>query len=229
MVNGFHRGGETIRHLWGAELTSGPSDAEQDHLSVGTLEPLWNLLTSRGRSARPTGTSRSATHRPSRSALTAATSAADDRTSAAGRNGSQPASAVRVIASVSPRAPNAVPPDEQQLYGGTQSALSTTLLLWRSSAGADGAPIVEKEHSQLTEQREPFLCPGPDGADACSRARPLKKSDAPPGGRQPAVVRRFKGFGQLAATFLTSGFGSPAGFSVVSCRGESQGVSFDVR
>jgi hypothetical protein len=33
--------------------------------------------------------------------------------------------------------------DEQQLYGGTQSALSTTLLLWRSSAGADGAPIVE--------------------------------------------------------------------------------------
>jgi hypothetical protein len=146
MVNGFHRGGETIRHLWGAELTSGPSDAEQDHLSVGTLEPLWNLLTSRGRSARPTGTSRSATHRPSRSALTAATSAADDRTSAAGRNGSQPASAVRVIASVSPRAPNAVPPDEQQLYGGTQSALSTTLLLWRSSAGADGAPIVEGQH-----------------------------------------------------------------------------------
>jgi hypothetical protein len=93
MVNGFHRGGEAIRHLWGAELTSGPSDAGQDHHSVGTLEPLWNLFTSRGRSARPTGTSRSATHRPSRSALTAATSAADDRTSAAGRNGGQPASA----------------------------------------------------------------------------------------------------------------------------------------
>jgi hypothetical protein len=25
--------------------------------------------------------------------------------------------------------------DDQQLYGGTQSALSTTLLLWKSSAG----------------------------------------------------------------------------------------------
>jgi hypothetical protein len=36
--------------------------------------------------------------------------------------------------------------DEQQLYGGTQSVLSTTLLLWTSSAGADGAPIVEKQH-----------------------------------------------------------------------------------
>jgi hypothetical protein len=35
--------------------------------------------------------------------------------------------------------------DDQQLYGGTQSALSTTLLLWRSSAGADGAPIVEEQ------------------------------------------------------------------------------------
>jgi hypothetical protein len=37
--------------------------------------------------------------------------------------------------------------DDQQLYGGTQSALSTTLLLWRTSAGADGAPIVEKQRS----------------------------------------------------------------------------------
>jgi hypothetical protein len=36
--------------------------------------------------------------------------------------------------------------DDQQLYGGTQSALSTTLLLLRSSAGADGAPIVENQH-----------------------------------------------------------------------------------
>lgn len=44
MLNAFHRGGETIRHLWGAELTSGPSDAGQDHLSVGTLEPLRNLF-----------------------------------------------------------------------------------------------------------------------------------------------------------------------------------------
>jgi hypothetical protein len=37
---------------------------------------------------------------------------------------------------------------DQQLYGGTQSALSTTLLLWRTSAGAEGAPIVEKERSR---------------------------------------------------------------------------------
>jgi hypothetical protein len=35
---------------------------------------------------------------------------------------------------------------DQQLYGGTQSALSTTLLLWRSSVGADGVPIVEEQH-----------------------------------------------------------------------------------
>jgi hypothetical protein len=34
--------------------------------------------------------------------------------------------------------------DEQRLYGGTQSGLSTTLLLWRNSAGVDGAPIVEE-------------------------------------------------------------------------------------
>jgi predicted dithiol-disulfide oxidoreductase (DUF899 family) len=51
MLNVFHRDGEGIRHFWGAELTYGPSDPGQDHRSVGTLEPLWNLfdLTREGR------------------------------------------------------------------------------------------------------------------------------------------------------------------------------------
>jgi predicted dithiol-disulfide oxidoreductase (DUF899 family) len=53
MLNVFHREGQTIRHFWGAELTFGPSDPGQDHRSVGTLEPLWNLfdLTREGRPA----------------------------------------------------------------------------------------------------------------------------------------------------------------------------------
>jgi predicted dithiol-disulfide oxidoreductase (DUF899 family) len=51
MLNVFHRDGQTIRHFWGAELTYAPSDPGQDHRSVGTLEPLWNLfdLTPEGR------------------------------------------------------------------------------------------------------------------------------------------------------------------------------------
>jgi predicted dithiol-disulfide oxidoreductase (DUF899 family) len=51
MLNVFNRDGETIRHFWGAELTYGPEDPGQDHRSVGTLEPLWNLfdLTREGR------------------------------------------------------------------------------------------------------------------------------------------------------------------------------------
>ena len=51
MLNVFHRDGETVSHFWGAELTYGPSDPGQDHRSVGTLEPLWNLfdLTREGR------------------------------------------------------------------------------------------------------------------------------------------------------------------------------------
>jgi predicted dithiol-disulfide oxidoreductase (DUF899 family) len=51
MLNVFHGGGDSIRHFWGAELTYGPSDPGQDHRSVGTLEPLWNLfdLTREGR------------------------------------------------------------------------------------------------------------------------------------------------------------------------------------
>jgi predicted dithiol-disulfide oxidoreductase (DUF899 family) len=51
MLNVFHRDGATIRHFWGAELTFAPMDPGQDHRSVGTLEPLWNLfdLTREGR------------------------------------------------------------------------------------------------------------------------------------------------------------------------------------
>jgi predicted dithiol-disulfide oxidoreductase (DUF899 family) len=51
MLNVFHRDGQTIRHFWGAELTYAPTDPGQDHRSVGTLEPLWNLfdLTPEGR------------------------------------------------------------------------------------------------------------------------------------------------------------------------------------
>jgi predicted dithiol-disulfide oxidoreductase (DUF899 family) len=51
MLNVFHRDGGTIRHFWGAELTYAPADPGQDHRSVGTLEPLWNLfdLTREGR------------------------------------------------------------------------------------------------------------------------------------------------------------------------------------
>jgi predicted dithiol-disulfide oxidoreductase (DUF899 family) len=51
MLNVFHRDGGTIRHFWGAELTFAPADPRQDHRSVGTLEPLWNLfdLTREGR------------------------------------------------------------------------------------------------------------------------------------------------------------------------------------
>jgi hypothetical protein len=87
--------------------------------------------------------------------------------------------------------------DDQQLYGGTQSALSTTLLLWRSSAGVDGAPIVEEEHSafglvrlvrrgrareqataatSLLKRRGPFggRCSG----DALFRA-PLRRGEGP--------------------------------------------------
>jgi hypothetical protein len=34
--------------------------------------------------------------------------------------------------------------DEQQLYGGTQSALATTLLLWTSECEVGGPRFVEK-------------------------------------------------------------------------------------
>jgi predicted dithiol-disulfide oxidoreductase (DUF899 family) len=44
MLNVFHRDGDVIRHFWAAELTYAPTDPGQDHRSVGTLEPLYNLL-----------------------------------------------------------------------------------------------------------------------------------------------------------------------------------------
>jgi predicted dithiol-disulfide oxidoreductase (DUF899 family) len=51
MLNVFEREGEIVRHFWGAELTYAPLDRGQDHRSVGTLEPLWNMfdLTPSGR------------------------------------------------------------------------------------------------------------------------------------------------------------------------------------
>lgn len=44
MLNVFERDGGTVRHFWGAELTYAPMDPGQDHRSVGTLEPLWNMF-----------------------------------------------------------------------------------------------------------------------------------------------------------------------------------------
>jgi predicted dithiol-disulfide oxidoreductase (DUF899 family) len=44
MLNVFERGGGSVRHFWGAELTYAPPDPGQDHRGVGTLEPLWNML-----------------------------------------------------------------------------------------------------------------------------------------------------------------------------------------
>jgi predicted dithiol-disulfide oxidoreductase (DUF899 family) len=51
MLNVFERDGGTVRHFWGAELTYAPLDPGQDHRSVGTIEPLWNMfdLTRSGR------------------------------------------------------------------------------------------------------------------------------------------------------------------------------------
>jgi predicted dithiol-disulfide oxidoreductase (DUF899 family) len=54
MLNVFHRDGDLIRHFWGAELTYAPMDPGQDHRSVGTLEPLWNLF-DLTREGRPSG------------------------------------------------------------------------------------------------------------------------------------------------------------------------------
>jgi predicted dithiol-disulfide oxidoreductase (DUF899 family) len=52
MLNVFEREQDgRVRHFWGAELTYAPPDPGQDHRSVGTLEPLWNMfdLTREGR------------------------------------------------------------------------------------------------------------------------------------------------------------------------------------
>ena len=51
MLNVFQRDGETIRHFWGRGAHLRTERPGQDHRSVGTLEPLWNLfdLTREGR------------------------------------------------------------------------------------------------------------------------------------------------------------------------------------
>lgn len=70
--------------------------------------------TSRGRGARPTGTSRSGTHRLPQSARGRRRGRRTTERLPQVGNGRQPASAWRVIASGSPRAPNALPADDQQ-------------------------------------------------------------------------------------------------------------------
>jgi hypothetical protein len=52
-------------------------------------------------------------------------------------------------AGVSVHGDQAVGRDDQQLYGGTQSALSTTLLLWTSESEADAPGFVENRHSAV--------------------------------------------------------------------------------
>jgi predicted dithiol-disulfide oxidoreductase (DUF899 family) len=51
MLNVFHRGQDTIRHVWGSELFYAAADGDQDPRHVGTIVPLWNLfdLTPEGR------------------------------------------------------------------------------------------------------------------------------------------------------------------------------------
>lgn len=44
MLNVLHRGADTIRHFWGAELLHAPTEPNQDPRPVGTIEPLWNLF-----------------------------------------------------------------------------------------------------------------------------------------------------------------------------------------
>ena len=44
MLNVFVRDGDTIRHFWGSELLSAPTEPGQDTRHVGTLEPMWNLF-----------------------------------------------------------------------------------------------------------------------------------------------------------------------------------------
>jgi predicted dithiol-disulfide oxidoreductase (DUF899 family) len=44
MLNVFHRDGDVIRHVWGAELLYAATEPNQDPRHVGTIEPLWNLF-----------------------------------------------------------------------------------------------------------------------------------------------------------------------------------------
>jgi predicted dithiol-disulfide oxidoreductase (DUF899 family) len=44
ILNVFHRDGDLIRHFWGSELLSAPTDPGEDARHVGTLEPIWNMF-----------------------------------------------------------------------------------------------------------------------------------------------------------------------------------------
>ena len=44
MLNVFHRDRDAIRHFWGSEMFSAPTEPGQDPRHVGTLEPLWNFF-----------------------------------------------------------------------------------------------------------------------------------------------------------------------------------------
>jgi predicted dithiol-disulfide oxidoreductase (DUF899 family) len=44
MMNVFRRDGDVVRHFWGSELLSAPTDPGQDPRHLGTLEPAWNLF-----------------------------------------------------------------------------------------------------------------------------------------------------------------------------------------
>jgi hypothetical protein len=50
--------------------------------------------------------------------------------------------------------------DDQQLYHGTQSALSTTLLLWNSSTDGSATELIGKERSGNAELALLLVAPG---------------------------------------------------------------------
>jgi hypothetical protein len=60
----------------------------------------------------------------------------------------RPATACRVPASVSVSTRETPGEDESQASAGRRSAPASLLLLWRTSAGVDGAPIVEDQHCE---------------------------------------------------------------------------------
>ena len=46
MCNVFHRTAEGIRHFWSSEMLYVPADAGQDPRHMGTVEPLWAMISS---------------------------------------------------------------------------------------------------------------------------------------------------------------------------------------
>jgi predicted dithiol-disulfide oxidoreductase (DUF899 family) len=44
MLNVFRRDGDDIRHFWGSELLSEPTDPGEDPRHGDTIDPLWNLF-----------------------------------------------------------------------------------------------------------------------------------------------------------------------------------------